>query len=345
MRNLYHLSHTDLDGYSCQYISSKYFNTIKFYNSNYGNEITASLLSIVNSISQSRSDSFILITDLNLNLTQCDFINLEIQSLKEQGIDVNIQLLDHHKSGMEPSKLHSWYYLDNARSATKITYDYFIENYDNRFEPKEVKFINAVNAADIWLEKDKLFEFGKVGLNLISGSREINRYMFEYESNNYFMHMITSAISYIDKENAHIALDSAIHSIKKDFLRQNMGDDTLENLKSYYIDKLLSANKDNLLIEYRGHIGVLTFNIGSISVVANRFLKSNKDIDFFLDIGTRGGVSFRANGAVDVANMSKILFNGGGHANAAGGKFEEFEETYDYKSAKEQIVEHLILKQ
>jgi oligoribonuclease NrnB/cAMP/cGMP phosphodiesterase (DHH superfamily) len=342
MRTLYHLSHTDLDGYSCQYISAKYFDKTNFYNSNYGDEITATLGSIFRTIAENKEDAFVLITDLNLNLMQCDYVNEEIRGLKEQNIDISVQLLDHHKSGAESAKQHSWYLLDNARSATKITFDYFMENYEDRFNDQEKRYIQAVNAADIWLEKDALFEFGKVGLNLISGSKEVNRYMFANESNAFYMYLITRAIEYVDLDKAHIKLDSAIHALKKEFLNQREEDDTLENLKSYYITKLLSDKKEELKVEYKGHIGIMTFALGSISVLANRFLKENRDIDFFMDVGVKGSVSFRADGAIDVAQASKVLFGGGGHANAAGGKYQEFKESYDYKSAKEQIDSHLL---
>ncbi|MDC7793959.1 3'-to-5' oligoribonuclease B, partial [Campylobacter coli] len=33
---IYHLSHTDLDGYACQYILNFFFKNVNFYNCNYG---------------------------------------------------------------------------------------------------------------------------------------------------------------------------------------------------------------------------------------------------------------------------------------------------------------------
>lgn len=36
---IYHLSHTDLDGYGCQMVVKNYFESVNFYNSNYGKEI------------------------------------------------------------------------------------------------------------------------------------------------------------------------------------------------------------------------------------------------------------------------------------------------------------------
>ena len=43
---IYHLSHIDLDGYGCQYLTSKIFTNIKYYNSHYGYEIICRLENI-----------------------------------------------------------------------------------------------------------------------------------------------------------------------------------------------------------------------------------------------------------------------------------------------------------
>lgn len=37
---IYHLSHTDLDGYACQFVVNFYFKNVVFFNSNYGREIS-----------------------------------------------------------------------------------------------------------------------------------------------------------------------------------------------------------------------------------------------------------------------------------------------------------------
>ena len=36
---VFHLSHTDLDGYGCQFIAKEFFSHIAFYNANYGKEV------------------------------------------------------------------------------------------------------------------------------------------------------------------------------------------------------------------------------------------------------------------------------------------------------------------
>ena len=47
---VFHLSHTDLDGYGCQYIANKVFDNITFFNSNYGKEVTTRLQHICTKI-------------------------------------------------------------------------------------------------------------------------------------------------------------------------------------------------------------------------------------------------------------------------------------------------------
>ncbi|HEH4008939.1 TPA: 3'-to-5' oligoribonuclease B, partial [Campylobacter jejuni] len=71
---IYHLSHTDLDGYACQFIVNFYFKSVKFYNSNYGKEINENFNSIIGDIEKDENfgKAIILITDLNLNLNQCE---------------------------------------------------------------------------------------------------------------------------------------------------------------------------------------------------------------------------------------------------------------------------------
>ena len=39
---LFHISHTDLDGYGCQLITKEYFKEGFFYNANYGLEVKLS---------------------------------------------------------------------------------------------------------------------------------------------------------------------------------------------------------------------------------------------------------------------------------------------------------------
>ncbi|HEB9306573.1 TPA: DHH family phosphoesterase [Campylobacter coli] len=330
---IYHLSHTDLDGYACQYIVNFYFKNVNFYNSNYGKEINENFNAILADIEKDNSfgQAIILITDLNLNLNQCEEFD---KICKEKNI--KIFLLDHHQSGEECAQKYTWYLLDNKRCATKITYDFFSKICKPDLEL--LNFAQVVNAVDIWLSEDANFELGKVFLGLIANAKEINRVMFKEAQVFYMFFLLERARKFINQSNSHILLDNAIHFIKKDFFAKDH-DDTLSNLISYFVVEKLSELKEEFSIEYEGHKGILTANIGNTSVIGNEFLVKNPDYDFFIDVSSRKTLSFRANGKVDVSLMAKKLVGGGGHKNASGGLFAAYKDGANYNYIKAQIVD------
>jgi len=331
---IYHLSHTDLDGYGCQMVSNHYFNSIGFYNSNYGREINERFNEIFNDIQQDGyQKNIILITDLNLTPEQAKDFDSRV---KITSSDIKIILLDHHKSGQDCANDFEWYYLDDTRCATKITYDFFSNLYKK--DEKLSKFVDVVNAVDIWLDDKDEFELGKVCLGLVSGAREINRIMFSSENSKYMFDILSKIQPFFQAENAHIVLDENIHKIKKEILKDK-DDDTLNNLISKFNVKLLTKNRDKMTIKYMNHKGILTYNIGNVSVIGNDFLKANPDFDFFMDITSRKTVSFRANGVVDVSKMAAKLANGGGHPNASGGLFSGFKDSFIYGNIKKQVID------
>lgn len=330
----FHLSHTDLDGYSAQFVTKSYFENIIFFNSNYGKEIEEKFTQILSLIGD--EEAVVLITDLNLTLKQCeDFEN----SLKDK--KAKLFLLDHHQSGLECSNKFNWYYLDNSRCATLITYDFFASLYGEKENLH--RYCKMVNAVDIWLKDDKYFEFGKVCLNLIANSKEINKVMFSDESVKYMFFLIEKANEYMWSQNAHINLDDDVHKIKKEYFFKDKND-TLSNLISTYIVNNLSLQKDKFSIKYKEFKGILTHNIGNTSVIGNDFLVTNPEFDFFMDVSSKKTVSLRSNNKVDVSKVAAELFNGGGHKNASGGFFANFKDSFDYENIKNQIQDHIFKK-
>jgi len=329
-KKVFHLSHTDLDGYSCQLITSKIFPDISYYNSNYGQEIDDRLTQIINEV---KEGDLVLITDLNLDEKQAKRIDEE--SLKK---GFELLLLDHHKTGEELAKKYEWYFLDVTRSATKITYDHFKQEYDLS---NLSYYVDSVNAYDIWLQEQKeLFELGKVLAKYVSDAKEINRIMFSSENFKYISYMLEEAIKLIDKKDAYILLDDKLHAIKKSFFKKEKNS-TLENLVSDYVVDLLTKNKDTMTIYYKDKKGILTYSVGNTSIIGNAFLRENPDYDFFLDINGRKNISARANDKYDVSMMAKELFGGGGHANASGGKFVDFKDSFIYEEIKNQVQNHM----
>jgi len=336
-KTIHHLSHIDLDGYSCQLVMKftpyKIFN----YNANYGAEVKQKLELILENISKENAPAMVLITDLNLTFDESRWLNNEVIKMNDDKNDIKLVLLDHHGSGEDSANKYEWYYLDTSRCATKITYDYVRENF--KFdEPLWMnKFVNAVNAVDLWKQEEvEAFEYGKVCMRLVTESRELNRIMFADNDNNYKLSLLLASTKYLDEADAPILLDEKIHQLKKEFfMREN--NDTLDNLATKYIVELLGSVRDEKTIYYKGYRGYLSYGVGNTSIIGNGFLLAYPEYDFIVDVSYRGTMSLRANNNVSVSLISKEWANGGGHPNAAGGRIIGFKEQYRYDKVKMQI--------
>ena len=334
-RIIHHLSHIDLDGYSCQLVM-KYTPYEKYnYNANYGPEVRQKLEVMLENIKKVKKDACILITDLNLTADESRWLQHEVKKTKD--CNIKLQLLDHHGSGAESAKKFDWYFLDVNRCATKITYDYAKEHF-NLDEPSWMqKYVNVVNAVDLWKQEEhENFEYGKVCMRLVTETRELNRIMFAEEDSHYKLSLLLEAVKSINEPNAPIVLDDKIHTLKKDFFREGE-DDTLDNLATKYVVKLLGNARKEKTIYYKGYRGYLSYGVGNTSIVGNSFLTAYPEYDFIVDVSYRGAMSLRANNNVSVALISKEWANGGGHPNAAGGRIIGFKEQYRYDKVKQQI--------
>ena len=339
---IFHLSHIDLDGYGCQYLTKQVFNKIKFYNANYGAEVTERLEQIYSDIKSLKEQSdikpLILITDLNLTTKECN--KLEKEAIK---LGAKLLLLDHHATGINAAQRFAWYILDDTKSATKITYNWLRENFNfdktGEFEP----IVEAINAIDIWVDSSKYFDYGRVLLGMISGAREVNRVVFANEDRDYKLFLIDEAkkiLNSYDLSEAPIILDEKLHFIKKRFF-QITKNDTKDNLVADFITEILTKNKDSMSVEFMGKKGILTYSTGNTSLIGNNFLVKNSDFDFYMDVNSRGNFSLRSNNKVDVAKMAEIIGDGGGHPNASGGKIDGYKDYFVYEKLKEAIQEYL----
>jgi len=340
-RIIHHLSHIDLDGYSCQLVM-KYTPYQKFnYNANYGPEVKSKLTIILENIIKENKKAMILISDLNLTADESRWLTHEVQKLNSSKLDVKLQLLDHHGSGAESAKKHEWYYLDVERCATKITYDYAKEHLEFNEPEWMQKYVDVVNAVDLWKkEEHDNFEYGKVCMRLVTETRELSRVMFADEDNAYKLELLQKAVLYIHEVDAPIVLDDKIHFIKKEFFQKNKNA-TLDNLATEYIVELLGSAKADKTIYYKGYKGYLSYAVGNTSIIGNGFLVAYPEYDFIVDVSFKGAMSLRADNKVSVSTISKEWANGGGHPNAAGGRIMGFKEQYTYNKVKQQI-ENLI---
>lgn len=338
-KTVHHLSHTDLDGYSAQLIMKYTPYSMSYYNANYGAEVGERISQILEAIKEQKNDATILISDLNLTMDEAKSLNKEVDRINETSkMSVTILLLDHHGSGEDCAKKFEWYYLDTHRCATKIVYDYVKVNFEFDEPTWMCEYVNAVNAVDLWKQEEvENFEYGKVCMRLIYETRELNRVMFASSDHEYKTQLLINAAQMINHDNANIALDESIHRMKKEFFKVDK-DDTLDNLATNKIVKLLSEQKANNTIYYKNYKGYMSYGVGNTSIVGNGFLVANDDYDFIVDVSSRGTMGFRANNKVDVSLIAKELGNGGGHPNASGGRMQGFKEQFRYDKAKAQVL-------
>ncbi|MBZ7986353.1 3'-to-5' oligoribonuclease B [Campylobacter sp. Cr9] len=332
---IYHLSHTDLDGYGCQYVVANYFKNCEFYNSNYGKEIEERFDEIIQKIEANPNElALILITDVNPIDSVCEDFSNRVAKLE----NAKLLLLDHHQTGKACMEKYPWYLLDSSRCATKITYDFFSKIFG---EDKELSLmVDIINSIDIWLSDNKHFELGKILMQIIASSKEINRVMFAKQNHAYMFFLLNKAKEFFHLNEPHIALEDATHKIKKEFFKSNKND-TLCNLISDYLVRILSENKEDYTIYYKDKKGLLVYDIGNVSVIGNDFLVKNPEYDFFLEINPGKKISLRANNKIDVSLFAKTAFNGGGHANASGGIFSSYKDSNVYSKIYEQTKTYL----
>jgi len=341
MKRVYHLSHIDLDGYGCQYLTTKAFKKIECYNANYGAEVKARLEEIIKKIGQDKFingnqiEYLILVTDLNLTTKEANWLEREVIR-----IGAKLQLLDHHGTGANSAEKFAWYKLDTTKCATLITYNWLREHYDFDKDGLYKKIVKTINAIDIWVSDDEQFEYGKVCLGMIAGAREINRTLFPKEDRDLKIALIEKARELENLENSNIELDNALHYTKKDFFRE-LKDDTKDNLVATYMTKLLTDDKQRLTINYRGYKGILGYNVGSSSLIGNSFLLANPDYDFYMDVNFRGNFSLRGHDKLDVSEMASRIGNGGGHPNASGGKIDGYKDSFVYAQVRKFIQDYI----
>ncbi len=338
---IYHLSHIDLDGYSCQLIMEHTPYKVHAYNANYGAEVIERLNEILERLKQSDEESIIFITDLNLTADEAKWLNREVENLNEKGKKIQIILRDHHGSGQDCANKYAWYFLDTEKCATKLTYEYARERFELDEPEWMPKYVDVVDAVDLWHQDEvENFEYGKVCMRLVTETRELNRVVFGDEDRKYKVALLKEAAQMVNVANANILLDEKIHALKKGFFRES-ADDTLDNLATRFIVNLLGSKMATMTIYYKGYKGFLTYGVGNTSIIGNGFLVTYPEYDFIVDVSTRGTMSLRANNKVNVAQISKEWAGGGGHPNAAGGRIQGFKEQFRYDKVKTQI-ENLI---
>lgn len=373
---VFHLSHIDLDGYGCMFLTDHYIgNTcpIIHYSSNYGREIDVRIKQILSAIEKQLSTPLgsvlgkvlFMITDLNLNATQAQTIN----DFVKQYVNLDIILLDHHSNDttIDIARKYSWYHLDETRCGTKLTYDLLTQyDFSVDFEGELLisedtikKFVRCVNVWDLWnVADEEHHEIGSILNDYIMESSKFDNITMTDSNIAFKIRLINSAITYFGLNTDDAA--ALCHLMDADRIRVerkvalamvpsttsvHIGYFTLRNVL-VELESTLALNSDIIqvfnyvdLTTDTAHLFILMLNTNNINLVSRRIFEAMPEIDFVLTMNTfKGSMSARGHDKINLDKVMRTYFNGGGHTNASGGRIKLKSEIFDYASAVQEII-------
>jgi len=333
---IFHLSHIDLDGFGCQYLVDSLLieeHNIEYKNTNYG-QIIDSLEEWNGSITK---DSLLIITDLNLNRKEAEY--LENKRI-EVGFD--LQLLDHHGTGLELSKDYDWYYLDTTKCGTLLTYEWLTDSGYNVPSYQDTMLAYLTNIYDLWKLKDKDFQtsvmfeglFSEVmrtfPLNMVDSYRDL---IFNILDN-------ASLTIYLNREvEDYSFLEDNIKTQIRSFMQEELNNyefKPFDVIKGEFLAKKLLSNQDYIKLRFEGSLGLGVFNLSRSFQEISQYIMREENVDFVVSISDKGTISVRGNNDTNVRidRMCVSQFNGGGHKKAGGGIIlKGFNKTINKKEA------------
>lgn len=184
------ISHTDLDGYTSQYLadlleserairSGLCIEGKRYFNLDYSeipSFVSSELPEILEDVEYKHIH--IYVTDLNLNTNLSQMMDDLVEELRDKWHEVSLYLYDHHITGQEAAKQYSWYHLDATKSASKLVYDVLMEEtggIGSKYDyTKLSNLIDLVNATDIFKVKETVnFGAGRALTRLMTEVDEI----------------------------------------------------------------------------------------------------------------------------------------------------------------------------
>lgn len=175
------LSHIDLDGISCQLVLEQRYPNTKMYNCNY-DKIPEFLDYIDDNCTEYRPDR-VFITDLSFEKPNA----IKLARIIKTHPNINFIYIDHHPYDEElmsvftkiKESLSNFTFIHSLKaSATKLTYK-FLDKQKSFNNPVMEKYVESVNAYDIWIQDSEHFKAGFV----------YNELFFNYKLKVYFFEM------------------------------------------------------------------------------------------------------------------------------------------------------------
>ncbi len=323
---LYHISHTDLDGYGAQFMLKAAGIKTQCFNSDY-RDIPAVVDRVVEEILAKGEPAGILLTDLNLTLDQADQIDKRVKKLK---VPTTLQLLDHHATGADVAAKYDWYYLDTERCATKLAYESVAARMPEARQAQYALRADFVDMGDRWLKDEPLFRKSLYLLGLVMQDDHLAPPLSDLKRA-YRFHIIESFFAAHERGDNLEVIERSLYDIRKQFLEGRIDKADMNNPELPLNDKfhlLSAAVLDETTVPMVMIDGVKTgiFYNWPHDVwrgVIMDMMETRQVMDMAIGVRGNGKLSLRANPGVDAGAISAKYFRGGGHPGAAGGELKD----------------------
>lgn len=318
---VYHLSHTDLDGYAPE-ILTRLSNTTKgrfemrdFVHANYHNfdrELEKVIAEIEEDVEEEEQETYddyaIVITDISPNeVSTWEYLH----EMYLRGVSVIV--LDHHITKKDIAAPYEWAIIedtfnDRLTAATELYYEYLVDKKHLEANKMVASFVELVRSYDTW-------DWDHTD-NLLA--KDLNTYFYLINPSD-FVKTIHSALSgstnaeeFAFNEGQQLLVDVE-NKREKNYIRKAMSKMMEKNL-TYLV------NGESLT----GKVGFM-FAENYISQLGNEASKANEHLDFIVMINMSGrSVSLRTiREDKNVGEIAHENWGGGGHSKAAGFTFDE----------------------
>jgi len=165
---IFNLSHYDLDGVGCNIVLHNFFKESKTNiireNCSY-DKLTEKLFEMEDYIKRIYGVKYVFITDLSFEENQFKIL----KEIAKRNKNIKFYLIDHHPPKIDFKVFNTEnlkIIISNKASATKLVYLFMKKNFKNFGIPNEPKndflekFVEYVNAYDIWLKDTEEFQVG-----------------------------------------------------------------------------------------------------------------------------------------------------------------------------------------
>ena len=293
-------SHLDFDGTGCAILANIAFDEVSVEYCDYDN-INFKVMNFLNDGLLVSLYDYIFITDISVNKEIAEKIEVLVKNYFH-----NIILLDHHQTALWLSENYKWAFVKEELNGEKtcgtslflglLEFEDYFDHLNDEQKYELYEFTEVVRKYDTWLWTTKYNN---------DIPKKWNDLMYIYGREKYVQKIVDNI--YSEKPIMFSDADKLLLEMK-----QKEIDEYVESKSKKIISKVIDGHNVGVVFAEKYH-----------SELGNRLAKMYPAYDFIalinMDYST---VSYRGIDKVNLGEFAK-MYGGGGHPNAAGGKFNE----------------------